>query len=86
MIERPELQFLDSAAKDALILALIDWINALTQRIAELESKLGLPPRTPDHSSTPPSKGHKASAPEAAKPRAKTHPGAHRPLHPNPTR
>jgi transposase len=85
MIEPPDLQSLDSAAKDALIISLIERINALTQRISELEAKLGLPPKTPDNSSTPPSKGQKPSAAAATKPRNKAHPGAHRPLHPNPT-
>lgn len=60
-------------------------IAALTARVAELEAKLGEPPKTPDNSSLPPSKGQKPSAPAAPKPKAKAHPGAHRPLHPNPT-
>ena len=57
--------------------------------MAELEAKLGLPPKTPDDSSTPPSQGKKPSADPIASgskgPRA-SHPGAHRPLHPDPTR
>src|SRR5258708_20305489 len=53
---------------------------------AELRVKLDLPPKTPDNSSTPPSQGHKASGAADAKPKAKPHAGAHRPLHPNPTR
>ena len=57
--------------------------------MAELEAKLGLPPKTPDNSSTPPSQGKKPSADPIASgskgPRA-SHPGAHRPLHPDPTR
>ena len=57
----------------------------LTARVAELEAKLGLPPKTPDNSSVPPSKGQKPSEPTAAKDKAKPHAGAHRPLHPNPT-
>jgi hypothetical protein len=48
MIEPPDLRSLDSAARDALILAQAEMTAALTQRIAELGSKLGLPPRTPD--------------------------------------
>jgi transposase len=87
-----DLASLTSAEKDALILAQAESIAALTRqvetlvvRVAELEGKLGLPPKTPDNSSTPPSKGQKASAPVPAKPTAKAHPGAHRPLHPNPT-
>ena len=93
MIKPPDLKSLDSAAKDALILALIDRINALIaenerlkERVARLEAKLGEPPKTPDNSSTPPSQGHKASSDATSKPKAKPHAGVHRPLHPNPTR
>jgi transposase len=79
--------------KDALIAALMARIEALlaenarlTARIAELEAKLGLPPKGPDNSSVPPSRGQKPSEPSKAKDKAKPHGGAHRPLHPNPTR
>lgn len=82
----------DLADKDALIATLLARIEALvatnawlTARVAELEAKLGLPPKTPDNSSVPPSKGQKPSAPSAPKDKAKPHAGAHRPLHPNPT-
>src|SRR5580704_17813765 len=83
----------DSLDKDALIAALLARIetllaqnDALTARVAELESKLDQPPKTPDNSSVPPSKGQKASEASTAKPKAKPHPGAHRTLHPDPTR
>ena len=59
---------------------------ALRKENLELRVKLDLPPKTPDNSSTPPSQGHKASGAADAKPKAKPHAGAHRPLHPNPTR
>ena len=82
----------DPPDKDALISALMARIEALveqnaqlTARIAELEATLGLPPKTPDNSSTPPSKGQKPSGPSAAKAKANPHAGAHRLLHPNPT-
>lgn len=58
----------------------------LRRRVGELEAKLGLPPKTPDNSSTPPSQGHKASGEGASKPKGKPHTGAYRPLHPSPTR
>ncbi len=58
---------------------------SLRARVADLEAKLGLPPKTPDNSSTPPSQGHKASGDTTAKPKGQVHKGAHRPLHPNPT-
>jgi hypothetical protein len=67
MTPPPELPFLDSPEKDALIVALIGRIDALVAentalrtRVAELEAKLGLPPKTPNNSSMPPSQGRKA--------------------------
>lgn len=62
--------------------------SVLRTRVAELEAKLGLPPKTPNNSSTPPSQGRKASGEEKKKSegeRRKAHTGAHRPLHPDPT-
>lgn len=58
---------------------------SLRARVADLEVRPGLPPKTPDNSSTPPSQGHKASGDTTAKAKGKPHAGAHRPLHPNPT-
>jgi transposase len=75
----------DLADKDALIAKLLARIEALMARVAELEAKLGLPPKTPDNSSVPPSKGQKPSEPATPKDKARPHAGAHRPLHPNPT-
>jgi transposase len=72
-------------AQAETIAALTKQCEALSARVAELEAKLGLPPKTPDNSNTPPSRGQKSSAAAAAKPKGKAHPGAHRPLHPNPT-
>jgi transposase len=57
---RPDLSRLTPAEKDALILALLD-------RIAALEAKLGEPPKTPDNSSLPPSRGRKANHPPRPK-------------------
>src|SRR4051794_38114121 len=54
--------------------------------VEALEAELGKPPKTPDNSSVPPSQGHKANGESETKPKAKSHVGAHRPLHPNPTR
>jgi len=117
----PDLSLLDSAGKDALILALFERLSDLTARLeileadnaalraenaalraenallraenaelrkdnAELRAKLNLPPKKPDNSSTPPSRGHKGSEGEQRKPKGKPHAGAHRQLHPNPTR
>jgi transposase len=99
VVEPPDLTSLDGAAKDALILALIGRINVLIaevetlkaenavlrKRVADLEAELGRPPKTPDNSSMPPSRGHKASEGQSRKPKSQAHGGAHRPLHPNPT-
>jgi transposase len=82
----PDFSSLTSADKDALIAALLAQNEELRRRISELEAKLGLPPKTPDNSSKPPSQGHKASGEGSSKPKGKPHAGAHRPLHPNPTR
>lgn len=96
----PDFSSLTSAEKDALIATLLARLDAMDNRIAALEKenaalrrensalreKLKLPPRTPDNSSTPPSQGHKASGETTSKPKGKPHAGAHRPLHPNPTR
>jgi transposase len=59
--------------------------KALLARVAELEAKLGQPPKTPDNSSLPPSRGQKANAePPAAKPPRKGRPGVARQLAENP--
>jgi transposase len=82
----PDLSLLSHEQKDALIHTLMAQVAALTARVAKLEAKLGLPPKTPDNSSVPPSKGQKASEPSKPRSKANPHAGAHRPLHPNPTR
>jgi transposase len=99
MILPPDLSLLDSAGKDALILALIERLNKLTAQVerleaevtalraenAELRAKLNLPPKNPNNSSIPPSRGQKASEEEKRKPKGKPHAGVSRELHPNPT-
>jgi transposase len=87
MIPRPDLSTLDHAAKDALILSLIDMVNRLEAEVAALKERLGLPPKTPLNSSLPPSRGHKPSDPaiggKAGK--DKPHGGVARALTENPT-
>ena len=96
-MNRDALEALDKETLIRLVLAQAETIAALTRqverltaRVAELEAKLGLPPKTPDNSSTPPSQGKKPSGDQAAasesEGRRKAHAGAHRPLHPDPTR
>src|SRR5258707_1982688 len=77
-------------SKDELIalgLAQAAQIEELTRRIAELEARLGGPPKTPDNSSIPPSQTRKPSRAErrAAKKR-KGRPGVFRALAPDPDR
>jgi transposase len=55
----PDLSSLSHDEKDALIRALWAQVQALTARVAELEAKLGLPRKTPNNSSLPPSQGKK---------------------------
>ncbi|MFQ5956103.1 MAG: transposase, partial [Kiloniellales bacterium] len=91
----PDLSRLTQAQKDSLILALWQQVEELraanadlVKRVAELEAKLGGPPKTPDNSSVPPSQGHKGGKPEGkgrrAKKRRKGHGGGGRRLHPDP--
>src|SRR6201981_978202 len=67
------------SARDARIDELLAQVKALNARIAELEAKRGGPPKTPDNSSLPPSRGQKETAePPAVKQRRKGRPRAAR--------
>jgi transposase len=82
-----DLAALDAAQKDTLILALMAQVEALTKRVEELEAKLKEPPKTPDNSSLPPSRGQKACpGAEKTKLKRKAHQGSARALHPDPAR
>src|SRR5271166_3886247 len=74
-------------AQAAQIEAQSAQIEKLTRRTAELEAKLGGPPKTPYNSSVPPSQGRKPNRAErrAAKKR-KGRPGVFRALAPHPDR
>jgi len=65
--ELPDLSRLSREEKDALILALWTQVQVLTARVAELQAQLGSPPKTPDNSSLPPSRGQKPNRPEKAR-------------------
>ena len=66
--------------------ALIRLVLALEARVAELEARLNEPPKSPDNSSLPPSRGDKANRPDRpAKPR-KGRPGVFRALASSPDR
>jgi transposase len=81
-----DLSSFSSPEKDALIQTLLARVEVLIAENAALREQLNRPPKTPSNSSTPPSQGHKASGEGKSKPKGKVHPGAHRPLHPEPTR
>jgi transposase len=94
-----DLATLGSTDKDALIQALVAQLADLKERVeqlaaenaalraenAALRATLTLPPKTPDNSSLPPSRGQKASVLALPKSKRQPHAGAHRPLHPKPT-
>ena len=63
---------------------LITLIVALNARVAALEAKLNVPPKTPDNSSLPPSTGQKSNRPDAVKTPRKGRPGVARALCPDP--
>jgi transposase len=85
-MDRSTLEALSREDLIALVLAQAEMIAALTKRVAELEAKLGLPPKTPDNSSVPPSQGQKANVARAPKRRRRQgREGRHRALDPNPT-
>ena len=54
---------LTSREKDELILALLDQIRLLQERVTTLETRPARPPKTPANSSLPPSKGRKGVTP-----------------------
>ena len=88
MTPPPDLIRLTEAQKDALILALWQQVQDLGERVAELEAKLGEPPKTPDNSSVPPSQGRKTNTPPCkerdGKTRGKGHGRGGRGLHRDP--
>lgn len=85
---------LDRLSKDeliALVLAQAEQIRVLTEqnaalqaRVAALEARLNIPPKTPDNSSLPPSKGAKPNRAERRRQKRKGRPGVARELCPNP--
>ncbi len=76
----------ENAALFARVHALVARVAVLESENAALRADLKVPPKTPDNSGTPPSQGRKANGDGKASPKARVHAGAHRPLHPNPTR
>ena len=86
-MDADSLSRLDKSELIALVLAqaeqirlLIEQNAALTARVAELEARLNVPPKTPSNSSLPPSTGRKANRPEGKGKRRKGRPGVARAL------
>jgi transposase len=95
MTRPPDLRRLSELQKDVLIRDLWAMVQErdaliadLCKRVAELESKLGGPPKTPANSSVPPSQGQKANIPpgkaRAGNKRGKGHGRGGRRLHRDP--
>ena len=85
-MDRETLLALSKADLVALVLAQAAQIGTLTARIAALEARLNAPPKTPDNSSTPPSKGQKPNRPDRPKKPRIGRPGVARALAEHPDR
>lgn len=70
----------------ALVLAMQAEVEALRAQVVELQARLNAPPKTPDNSSTPPSRGEKPNRPDRRKKRRRGHPGVSRALAEHPDR
>jgi len=84
-----DLSRLSHAEKDDLILSLFARLDAALARIADLEKRLAVlerPPKNPDNSSLPPSKGQQFERPAGDKLPRRSRPGVGRMLEPNPDR
>jgi len=79
-MNRETLEGLPKEDLIALVLALSEQVTSLSERVAALEAALGKPPKTPDNSSVPPSKGEKANRPEKPKKPRAGRPGVTRAL------
>jgi transposase len=86
-MDRASLEALSREQLTEIILAQASVIAQSVQRIEDLEAKAGLPPKTPDNSSVPPSQRRKTSG-EEPRPkggrRRKAHAGSWRSLDPDP--
>ena len=92
LLARVDVMSHEAQVMSARLLLMEASYAALQAENAQLRAKLDLPPKTPDNSSIPPSRGQKeqgadkkAGDKKAGSSKRKSHPGAHRPLHPDPT-
>jgi transposase len=84
-MNRADLERLSKEQLIEIVLAQAELIAQLSKRVAELEARLGLPAKTPENSSVPPSQGRKPSVPRRKGRRRKGRPGVARALDPEPT-
>jgi transposase len=84
-MNRADLERLSQEQLIEIVLAQAELIDRLTKRVAELEARVGLPAKTPENSSVPPSQGRKPSVPRRKGRRRKGRPGVARALDPEPT-
>src|ERR1019366_311362 len=74
------------AQQTTLVETLSGQVGLLKKQVADLEAKLGKPPKTPDNSSIPPSAGRKPNREERRAAKRKGRPGVARALAENPDR
>ena len=86
LVAREKVLAAENVALLARVDALVARVSVLEAENAALREKLQAPPKTPTNSGTPPSQGRKANGDGKPSPKSRVHAGAHRPLHPNPTR
>ena len=79
-MDADSLNRLEKSELIALVLAQAEQIVALVARVATLEARLAVPPKTPSNSSLPPSKGQKANRPARSGKRRKGRLGVARAL------
>lgn len=85
LLVRIDLLLAQISARDGRIDELLARVKTLTARRAEVEAKLGMPAKTPDNSSLPPSTAPKANVDAStAKSRRRGHAGVARVLCENP--
>ena len=85
-MDRETLRALSKDDLIALVLAQHAAIQTLTARVADLEARLNIPPKTPDNSSLPPSRGQKPNLPDRPKTPRRGRPGVARALAEHPDR
>ena len=82
--ERLQLALAKVSAQENALAAQQEQNAELARQLQALEERLGKPPKTPDNSSLPPSKGEKPNKKKRRRKKRKGRPGKGRRLHPEP--